>query len=181
MSQKRSTTPFPTNGQMASTGVKADSLWRRMLGGGLVHAAAAAEASGCSAKVPNLTSECAGSCPSTSCCVLAGASLEVNEEFPHAGSGTALRLGVCCCCFGPALSPTTLPRCWGAAQRAHGHMALASPSMWMWIAPPGQAVECGSPWSLCLGFFSAALVPWVVLMDPTCWPRQQLAWMTALP
>ena len=165
---------------MASTGV-AESLWRRMLGGGLVHAVAAADAAGCSAKVPNLASECAGSCPSTSCCALAGAGLEVNEEFPRAGSGTNLRSGVCCRCFGPGLSPITPPRCWGAAQRAPGYMALASPSMWKWIAVPGQAVDCGSPWSLCLRFFSAALVPWVVLTDLTCWRRQKLAWTTAFP
>ena len=152
-----------------------DRLWRRMPGGGVVHAVAAAEATGCSAKVPKLASECAGSCPSTSCCAPAGAGIEVNEEFPHAGSGKNLRSGACCRCFGPALSPITPPRCWDAAQRAPGHMALASPSMWMWMAAAVQTVECNSTWSLSLGFFCAALVPWVVLMDSTYWPRQRLA------
>ena len=152
-----------------------------MLGSGVVHAVAAAEATGCSAKEPNLASECAGSCPSTSCCVLAGAGLEVNEELPHAGSGKNLRSGVCCRCFGPALSPITPPHCWGVAQRACGLVALASPSTWMWIAAPVQTVEWGSPWSLYVGFFSAALVPWMVLMDSTCWSRQQLACAAALP
>ena len=51
-----------------------------MLGGGLVHAVAAAEATDCSAKVPNLASKCTGSCPSTLCCALACAGLEVDHE-----------------------------------------------------------------------------------------------------
>jgi len=45
--------------------------------GGIVHAVAATEVSGRSADVPNLTSECTGSWPICSCCVLACASLEV--------------------------------------------------------------------------------------------------------
>ena len=102
----------------------AESLWRRMLGGGVVHAVTVAEAAGCSAKVPNLASKCAGSHPSPLCCVLACAGLEVNEEYPHAGSGTALCLGVRCCGFGAALSPVTPPRCWGSAQRAPGQQHL---------------------------------------------------------
>lgn len=106
--------------------------------GGMLHDVVAAEEAGCLAKVPKLASECAGSCPSTSCCALAGAGLEVNEEFPHAGSGKNLRSGAWRHCFWPALSPIILPRCWGVAQRARGLVALASPSTWMWIAAPVQ-------------------------------------------
>ena len=131
--------------------------------------------------MPKLGSECAGSCPSTSFCALAGAGLEVNEEFPHAGSGKNLRSGAWCRCFRLALSPIILPRCWGVAQRARGLVALASPSTLMWIAAPVQTVEWGSPWSLSVGFFCVALVPWVLLMDSTCWPRQKLALVAALP
>jgi hypothetical protein len=40
--------------------------------------------------------------------------------------------------------------------------------MWKCIAVPAQTVDCGSPWSLFLGFFSAALVAWVVLVGDTC-------------
>ena len=122
-----------------------------------------------------------GSCPSTSSCALAGGGLEVSEDFLHAGSGIYLRSSMCCRCFGPTLSPHTLPRCWGAAQRAPGLMALASPSMWIWIAALVQTVECSLTWSRSVGFFSAALVPWMVLMDSTCWSRQQLACAAALP
>ena len=110
-----------------------------------------------------------------------GCWFEVNKEFRHAGSGRNLRSGACCRCFGPALSPITPPRCWDAARRAPGHMALASPSMWMWMAAAVQTVECNSTWSLSLGFFCAALVPWVVLIDSTYWPRQRLAWVAAFP
>ena len=47
------------------------------LHGGMVYAVAAAEASGRSADVPNLTYECASSWPICSCCVLACASFKV--------------------------------------------------------------------------------------------------------
>ena len=80
-----------------------------------------------------------------------------------------------------ALSPMTPPCCWGAAKRAPGHAALALLSTWAWIAAPAQTVEWGSPWSFSVGFFCAALVQVVVVMDSTCCSSQQLAWVAALP